>query len=64
MLEALESAFNKLENCKIEDFNGFMLDHFPSKDIREKHETRLLLLQKERQMYNLQKKMKNKVIMT
>ena len=54
-LEALEVAFKKLEVNGLEDFNEFMLVHFPIKEIRDKHETRLLSLEKERLTFKLQK---------
>ena len=54
-LEALEVAFRKLEVNGLEDFNEFMLVHFPLKEIREKYETRLLSLEKEHLIAKLQK---------
>ena len=54
-LEALEVAFKKLEVNGLKDFNEFMLVHFPLKEIRDKHETRLLSLQKEHPTTKLQK---------
>ena len=54
-LEALEVAFKKLEVNGLEDFNEFMLVHFPLKEIRDKHETRLLSLEKEHLTSKLQK---------
>ena len=46
-LEALEAAFKTLQEKGLETFNELMLVHFPLREIREKHETRLLLLEKE-----------------
>jgi len=54
-LEALEIAFKKLESTGLEDFNEFMSAHFPLKDIRDKHEIRLLSLEKERLTSRLEK---------
>jgi hypothetical protein len=54
-LEVLEIAFKKLEDNGIENFNEFMLVHFPLKEIRDKHETRLLLLEKEHLVNKIQK---------
>ena len=58
-LEALEAAFKKLQESGLEAFNEFMLVHFPLKEIREKHETRLLLLEKDHLVAKLQKIKKN-----
>ena len=46
-LEALEAAFKTLEVEGLENFSKLMLVHFPLKEIREKHEIRLLSLEKE-----------------
>ena len=54
-LEVLEAAFKKLEVNGLEDFNEFMLAHFPLKEIRDKHEIRLLSLEKEHLTSRLQK---------
>ena len=54
-LEALEVAFKKLKVNGLEDFNEFMLVHFPLKEIREKHEMRLLALEKEHLAVKVQK---------
>ena len=54
-LEALEIGFKNLEGNELKNFNEFMLVHFPLKDIRDKHETRLLLLEKEHLAIKLQK---------
>jgi hypothetical protein len=54
-LEALDVAFKKLESTGLEDFNEFMLVHFPSKEIRDKHEIRLLSLGKEHLTSRLEK---------
>ena len=54
-LEALEAAFKKLESAGLGDFNEFMLVHFPVNEIRDKHKTRLLLLEKEHLTSRLQK---------
>ncbi|WP_101478153.1 hypothetical protein [Candidatus Nitrosotalea bavarica] len=54
-LEALEIAFKKLEDSGLKDFNEFMLVHFPLKEIRDKHEIRLLSLEKEHLTSKLQK---------
>ena len=54
-LEALDEAFKTLQKNGREYFNDFMLAHFPLREIREKHETRLLLLEKEYLISKLQK---------
>ena len=54
-LEALEVAFKKLEVNGLEDFNEFMLVHFPLKEIRDKHEMRLLSLGEEHLTDKIQK---------
>jgi len=54
-LEALEVAFKKLEANGLKDFDEFMLAHFPLKEIRDKHKTRLLSLEKEHLTSRLQK---------
>jgi hypothetical protein len=57
-LEALEVAFKKLEVNGLKDFNEFRLVHFPLKEIRDKHKTRLLSLEKEHLISKLQKTQK------
>ena len=59
-LEALEDAFKILEANGVDNFNEFMLVHFPLKEIREKHEIRLLSLEKEHLVTRLQKIKKTK----
>ena len=54
-LEALEIAFKYLEYNDLKNYNEFMLAHFPLKDIRDRHETRLLLLEKDHLVTKLQK---------
>lgn len=54
-LEVLEVAFKKLKVNGLEDFNEFMLAHFPQKEIRDKHAVRLLSLEKEHLTSKLQK---------
>ena len=54
-LEALEIAFKYLEDNDLKNYNEFMLVHFPLKDIRDKHETRLLSLEKDHLVTKLQK---------
>jgi hypothetical protein len=46
-LEVLEVAFKKLQDGGLDDFNEFMRVHFPLKEIRDKHEIRLLSLKNE-----------------
>ncbi|MDE1770273.1 MAG: hypothetical protein KGI28_06965 [Thaumarchaeota archaeon] len=54
-LEALEASFKILQKNDLEAFNKFMIIHFPVNEIREKHETRLISLEKEHLVSRLQK---------
>lgn len=54
-LEALDVAFKKLKVNGLQDFQEFMQVHFPLKEIRDKHEARLLSLEKERPTPKIQR---------